>query len=59
VHAALINEDNSVWVDASYPLARASSLLLVALRSEECLFLSGRPSRSKARLMLAVETEML
>ena len=55
---AFIHKNEPLWVDLPYLLAPAPSLLFVALRSTERLFLSGRPSRSNARLMLAAETEM-
>jgi hypothetical protein len=55
---ASVHENGPLRVDSPHPLAPAPSLLFVALRSEERLFLRGRPSRSKARLTLAVETLM-
>ena len=55
--AALVHEDKLFGVDVSYLLAPGAPLLLVALGGEERLFLSGKPSRSNARLTLAVETE--
>jgi hypothetical protein len=56
--SAFVHKNEPLWVDPPYLLAPGGAFLFVALRSRKCLFLSGRPSRSNARLMLEVETEM-
>lgn len=56
VCAALVHEHQPARVQAPYTLAPATPLFLVAFRGGEGLFLSGNPSLSKARLIVAVET---
>src|SRR5215207_8447174 len=58
VRTAFVHEDEKLGVYLPRLFSPANPLFLVTLGGREGLFLSGSPSLSKARLMVAVETAM-